>query len=148
MTLPPVDINIPVFCYHPKMEPAGMCRQSGRNWTSVIDRATNQLQLDAVIRHSFKAGDCHTTPVSRGMVVNTESKQVATPARTSLIPDLHPQISGRDKGVSAAAEPDHEVWQRPEQLLSLITASAKHFPLGDFIMLDREHRIRADAACA
>ena len=20
-------INIPVFCYHPKMEPAGMCRQ-------------------------------------------------------------------------------------------------------------------------
>ena len=43
-----VDINIPVFCYHPKMEPAGMCRlclvEIGR---PVIDRATNQVQLDA-----------------------------------------------------------------------------------------------------
>ena len=38
-----IGIDIPVFCYHPKMEPVGMCRQClvevGR---PVIDRATGQ----------------------------------------------------------------------------------------------------------
>ncbi len=40
-------IDIPVFCYHPKMEPVGMCRQClvevGR---PMIDRATGQAVLD------------------------------------------------------------------------------------------------------
>ena len=40
-------IDIPVFCYHPKMEPVGMCRQClveiGR---PMIDRATGQPVLD------------------------------------------------------------------------------------------------------
>lgn len=39
--------DIPVFCYHPKMEPAGMCRmclvEIGR---PVIDRATGQPVLN------------------------------------------------------------------------------------------------------
>ena len=42
-----VGIDIPVFCYHPKMEPAGMCRmclvEVGRPMT---DRGTGQPVLD------------------------------------------------------------------------------------------------------
>ena len=26
-----IGIDIPVFCYHPKMEPVGMCRKSDRS---------------------------------------------------------------------------------------------------------------------
>ena len=40
-------IDIPVFCYHPKMEPAGNCRmclvEVGR---PVIDRATGQAVME------------------------------------------------------------------------------------------------------
>ena len=43
-----IGIDIPVFCYHPKMEPVGMCRmclvEVGR---PVIDRATGKPELDA-----------------------------------------------------------------------------------------------------
>ncbi len=42
-----IGINIPVFCYHPKMEPVGMCRQClvevGR---PMIDRATGQPVME------------------------------------------------------------------------------------------------------
>ena len=42
-----IGIDIPVFCYHPKMEPVGMCRMClvdiGR---PVIDRATGQPVLE------------------------------------------------------------------------------------------------------
>ncbi|WP_333657248.1 2Fe-2S iron-sulfur cluster-binding protein, partial [Anaerolinea sp.] len=43
-----IGIDVPVFCYHPKMEPVGMCRmclvEVGR---PVMDRATNQPVLEA-----------------------------------------------------------------------------------------------------
>ena len=42
-----IGIDIPVFCFHPKMEPVGMCRQClvevGR---PMIDRATGQPVLE------------------------------------------------------------------------------------------------------
>ncbi len=58
-----IGIDIPVFCYHPKMEPVGMCRQClvevGR---PVIDRATGQPVLEAdgspKIQFGCQAGDC------------------------------------------------------------------------------------------
>lgn len=147
-----VDINIPVFCYHPKMEPAGMCRlclvEIGR---PVIDRATNQVQLDAdgnpVIRFGPKLETACTTPVSQGMVVNTESKQVAT-ARKDIIEFLltsHPlDCPVCDKGGECPLQnltmkygSDHSNF-----LLADKQHLAKHFPLGDFIMLDRERCIQ------
>lgn len=43
-----IDIDIPVFCYHPKMDPVGMCRmclvEVGR---PVRDRATGEIELEA-----------------------------------------------------------------------------------------------------
>ncbi len=63
-------VDIPVFCYHPKMEPVGMCRmclvEIGR---PVLDRSTGAavLEPDGIPKGSvrFKAGDgLHNTCLS------------------------------------------------------------------------------------
>src|SRR5512136_3495798 len=68
-----IGIDIPVFCYHPKMEPVGMCRQClvevGR---PVIDRATGKPVMEGdkpKIGFGPKPETACTTPVSEGMVV-------------------------------------------------------------------------------
>src|SRR5512145_677445 len=76
-----VDIDIPVFCYHPKLHPVGMCRmclvEIGR---PMIDRATGQPVLDAdgnpKVQFGPKLETSCTTPVSEGMVVITNSEKV------------------------------------------------------------------------
>ena len=68
-----IGIDIPVFCYHPKMEPVGMCRmclvEVGR---PVIDRTTGQPVIDdgkPSIQFGAKLETACTTPVSEGMQV-------------------------------------------------------------------------------
>src|SRR5512141_3111901 len=76
-----IGIDIPVFCYHPKMEPVGMCRQClveiGR---PVIDRATGApvLEADGSLKIQFgpKLETACTTPVTEGMVVVNSSEKV------------------------------------------------------------------------
>ena len=72
-------IDIPVFCYHPKMEPVGMCRQClveiGR---PAFDRATGEPILEdgqPKINWGWKLETSCTNPVSEGMVVNTKSEK-------------------------------------------------------------------------
>ncbi len=78
-----IGVDIPVFCYHPKMEPVGMCRQClvevGR---PVIDRATGNPVLEAdgstKIQFGAKLETACSTPVFDGMVVvGTSAKAVA-----------------------------------------------------------------------
>ena len=72
---------VPVFCYHPRLKPVGMCRmclvQVG---TPRIDPATRQPMLDEngkpVIAMMPKLQTGCTTPVSEGMVVNTVTDEV------------------------------------------------------------------------
>jgi len=74
-------IDIPVFCYHPKMEPVGMCRmclvEIGR---PMRDRVTGELVLndDGTPKISFgpKLETACTTPVSEGMVVLGTTEKV------------------------------------------------------------------------
>ena len=81
--------DIPVFCYHPKMEPVGMCRmclvEIGR---PMIDRATNQPVLEAdgspKIQFGPKLETACTTPVSEGMAVVTTSPKVKAARREVL----------------------------------------------------------------
>jgi len=74
-----VGIDIPVFCYHPKMEPVGMCRQClveiGR---PAFDRATGEAIMEdgqPKINWGWKLETSCTNPVSDGMVVNTKSEK-------------------------------------------------------------------------
>jgi NADH-quinone oxidoreductase subunit G len=73
--------DIPVFCYHPKLKPVGMCRmclvEVGRVQK---DRATGQVLLDEQgnprVVFGPKLETACTTPVEDGMVVIGESSKV------------------------------------------------------------------------
>src|SRR5512139_2024040 len=73
-------VDIPVFCYHPKMKPVGMCRmclvevgRPPRDWV------TNQSVLDErgqpPIQFNPKLETACTTPVVHGMVVRGLSEK-------------------------------------------------------------------------
>ena len=71
-------IEIPVFCYHPKLEPVGMCRiclvEIGR---PERDRATGDWVRDAegkpAVRFGSKLETACTTPVGEGWEVRVGS---------------------------------------------------------------------------
>ncbi len=147
-----VEVDIPVFCYHPKMEPVGMCRMClvsiGR---PAFDRATKEpiLNEDGTQKISFgpKLETACTTPVSEGMVVVTQS-QVVEDARREMLEFLltsHPlDCPICDKGgecplqnLTQAYGPGKSRFLYDEKL-----QLAKHHPLGDLIMLDRERCIQ------
>ena len=146
-----VGIDIPVFCYHPKMEPAGMCRmclvEIGR---PMIDRGTGEpvLDEDGSLKMQFwpKLETACTNTVSEGMAVLTQSEK-AKKEQKDIIEFLltsHPlDCPVCDKGGEC-----------PLQNLTMEHGSGesrflfndklkmdKHVPLGNLIFLDRERCI-------
>ncbi len=145
-------IDIPVFCYHPKMDPVGMCRMClvdiGR---PVIDRATGQVIKDAdglpKIQFGPKLDTACTNPVSEGMVVITESDKVKSARREVLefLLTSHPlDCPVCDKGGECPLQnltlrhgPGESRYIYDEK-----AHNAKHVPLGELIWLDRERCIQ------
>jgi NADH-quinone oxidoreductase subunit G len=147
-----LDIHIPVFCYHPKLRPAGMCRvclvEVGR---PLQDRASGKAVFEddgtPKIAFSGKLLTACTEPVSPGMVVNTTSERVLEERRGILefLLTSHPlDCPVCDKGGEC-----------PLQNLTLEHGSGesrfrledkkhldKHVALGDLIWLDRERCIQ------
>jgi NADH-quinone oxidoreductase subunit G len=147
-----VDIDIPVFCYHPKMEPVGMCRmclvEIGR---PAVDRATGQIQKneDGSVKVTFgpKLETACTTPVSEGMVVRGLTDKVKA-ARKDVIEFLltsHPlDCPICDKGgecplqnLTMAHGPGQSRFLYDEKM-----RLAKKLQLGSLIYLDRERCIQ------
>ena len=146
------NINIPVFCYHPKLKPVGMCRmclvQVGR---VKIDRGTGKPVLDAngqpEIGWGPKLETSCTTPVEPGMRVVTQSDVVKRAQKDVLefLLTSHPlDCPICDKGGEC-----------PLQNLTLDFGPGvsrfdyadkqhldKHHPLGELIFLDRERCIQ------
>jgi len=147
-----VGNDIPVFCYHPKMEPVGMCRmclvEIGR---PAIDRATGQPQLNPdgtpVIQFGPKLDTACTTPVSEGMVVRTTSQKVVDGRREILefLLTSHPlDCPICDKGGECPLQ-NLTMAHGPGKSRFLLDDKihfAKHYPLGDLIFLDRERCIQ------
>ncbi|RME88747.1 MAG: NADH dehydrogenase (quinone) subunit G [Anaerolineae bacterium] len=146
-----IGVDIPVFCYHPKMQPVGMCRmclvEVGR---PVVDRATGQVVKNEdgtpQIRFAPNLMTACTTPVSEGMVVLTESEK-AHDGHRAIIEFLltsHPlDCPICDKGGEC---PLQELTMRhgPPQGRFPYEDKIhfeKHFPLGELIYLDRERCI-------
>ncbi len=145
-------IDIPVFCYHPKLKPVGMCRmclvQVGR---VKIDRGTGQPVLDAngnpEIGWGPKLETSCTTPVEPGMRVNTKNEMVKSAQKDVLefLLTSHPlDCPICDKGGEC-----------PLQNLTLNYGPGvtrfdyadkqhleKHYPLGELIFLDKERCIQ------
>ncbi len=147
-----IGIDIPVFCYHPKMEPVGMCRQClveiGR---PVIDRATGKpvLEADGSLKIQFgsKLEISCATPVTEGMVVRGVSP-LATRGRRDILEFLltsHPlDCPICDKGGEC---PLQNLTMRHGPGVSRFVYEekchlAKALPLGDLIYLDRERCIQ------
>jgi len=146
-----LGIEIPVFCYHPKMEPVGMCRMCLVTiGTPVIDRTTGQPQLDEsgqpIVRWMPKPQTACTTPVSEGMVVVTDSQAVAEDRKAILefLLTSHPlDCPVCDKGGEC---PLQDLTFRHGPGVSRFDYTSKHHgakrhPLGDLIVLDQERCI-------
>ena len=146
-----VGIDIPVFCYHPKMEPAGMCRmclvEIGR---PMIDRGTGQPVLDEneqpKMQFMPKPETACTTVVSEGMVVLTQSEK-AREAQKGIIEFLltsHPlDCPICDKGGECPLQ-NLTMEHGPGESRFLYGDKLhmdKHVPLGELIFLDRERCI-------
>jgi NADH-quinone oxidoreductase subunit G len=146
-----VDVAVPVFCYHPRMEPVGMCRmclvQIG---TPQIDRETRQPVLDAdgkpVIAMMPKLVTGCTTPVSEGMVVQTTTDEVqfAQKGVLEFLLTSHPlDCPVCDKGGECPLQNLTMQWGPGNSRFDY--NDKVHFekpvPLGDLIYLDRERCI-------
>ena len=144
-------IDIPVFCYHPKMEPAGMCRmclvEIGR---PMIDRGTGQPILDEngqpKMQFMPKPEAACTNVVSEGMVVLTQSEK-AKDAQKGIIEFLltsHPlDCPICDKGGECPLQ-NLTMEHGPGKSRFLYGDKLhmdKHVSLGELIFLDRERCI-------
>ncbi|MEW6716833.1 MAG: NADH-quinone oxidoreductase subunit NuoG [Chloroflexota bacterium] len=145
-------IDVSVFCYHPKLKPAGMCRmclvEIGR---PMRDRSTGELILEAggspKVQFGPKLETACTVCVAEGMVVRTNTEKVQR-ARKDVLEFLlttHPlDCPVCDKGGECPLQDLTMVYGSGESrfLFSEKTGREKHLPLGDLIYLDRERCIR------
>ncbi len=146
-----IGIDIPVFCFHPKMEPVGMCRQCmvevGR---PIFDRATGQAVIEngaQKIQFGAKLETACTTPVSEGMQVLSQSDKAKASQKEILefLLTSHPlDCPVCDKGGECPLQNLTMVHASPlsRYIYDEKSHAAKHFPLGDLIWLDRERCIQ------
>ncbi|MFP4320907.1 MAG: NADH-quinone oxidoreductase subunit NuoG [Anaerolineales bacterium] len=146
------DNDIPVFCYHPKLDPVGMCRMCLVEQGSVArDRATGEVQYDddgnPQIRWFPKLQTACTQLVSDGMYVRTNTEHVQD-ARDDVIEFLltsHPlDCPICDKGGECPLQnltmrhgPGQSRFNFDDKM-----RLDKHVPLGELIFLDRERCIQ------
>lgn len=147
-----IHVDIPVFCYHPKLEPVGMCRMClVEVGLPMRDRATGELLLDddGSPKLNFGRGlqtGC-TVRVSEGMVVRTTTQPVKD-VREDVIAFLlssHPlDCPICDKGGECPLQNlTMEYGPGVSQMdYSLKMHNEKQVPLGDLIYLDRERCIQ------
>jgi NADH-quinone oxidoreductase subunit G len=145
-------IDVPVFCYHPKMEPVGMCRlcmvEIGR---PLMDRNTGKPLLDDQGKPKLQFGPkletACTTPVSDGMVVLTASEKAKAGQKATLefLLTSHPlDCPVCDKGGECPLQ-NLTMEHGPGTSRFLFDEKkhlAKHLPLGELIWLDRERCIQ------
>lgn len=144
--------DIPVFCYHPKMDPVGMCRMCLVEMGSESrDRATGELVLNPdgtpQVRWMPKLQTACTQQVSSGLYIRTNTQQVID-ARNDVLEFLltsHPlDCPICDKGGECPLQ-NLTMRHGPETSRMYFDDKMrldKHYPLGDMIFLDRERCIQ------
>jgi NADH-quinone oxidoreductase subunit G len=144
-----LGIDIPHFCYHPRLEPVGVCRQClvevgtpKRNPDGTI--ATDE-QGNPVIQWMPKPQPSCVMPVSDGMVVRVKSEAAET-ARRAVMEFLlinHPlDCPVCDRGGECPLQNAAFVQGRPySRFIEPKRQFVKPVPLSDYIALDRERCI-------
>lgn len=143
---------VPVFCYHPKLKPVGMCRMClVEVYIPKMDPATRQPVIGAdgkpelaLMMNKLQPG-C-VTPVSDGMVVKTTTERVkfAQKGQLEFLLTSHPlDCPVCDKGGECPLQ--NLTMQFGPGNSRFDYADKVHFqkpiPLGDLIYLDRERCI-------
>jgi NADH-quinone oxidoreductase subunit G len=143
---------VPVFCYHPKMDPVGMCRMCLVDLGMIQkDRETGEVLTDeegnAQVRWFPKLQTACTQIVSDGMVVRTDTEKVVE-ARKNVLEFLltsHPlDCPICDKGGECPLQNltmEHGP-QTSRMYFDDKMKLDKHVPLGDLIYLDEERCIQ------
>jgi NADH-quinone oxidoreductase subunit G len=144
--------EIPVFCYHPKMDPVGMCRMCLVEQGSIErDPATKEVVYaedgSPKVRWMPKLQTACTQRVAEGMVVRTSTEQVVAARRNVLefLLTSHPlDCPICDKGgecplqnLTMAYGPGATRMEYEDKM-----KLDKHVPLGDLIFLDEERCIQ------
>ncbi len=146
------DNDIPVFCYHPKMEPVGMCRMCLVEMGNIEkDRATGAVVLDEAgnpkVRMMPKLQTACTQIVADGLVVRTNT-QVVDDARKNVLEFLltsHPlDCPICDKGGECPLQNLTMAYGPSTTRMDFDDKQHldKHVPLGDLIYLDEERCIQ------
>lgn len=144
--------HIPVFCYHPKMDPVGMCRMCLVEMGSIQrDRSTGEVMLDGdgapQVRWFPTLQTACTANVYDGLVIRTDTPQVDQ-ARENVLEFLltsHPlDCPICDKGGECPLQNltmEHGPGQTRMVFMDKLKLD-KHVPLGDLIFLDEERCIQ------
>jgi NADH-quinone oxidoreductase subunit G len=145
-----VGINIPVFCYHPKLEPAGMCRmclvEIGR---PMFDKSGQMVMENGQPKIQFmpKLDTACTNRVSEGMVVLSSSPKAVDGQKGTVefLLTSHPlDCPVCDKGGECPLQ--NLTMQFGPGKSRFIYDEKAHFekqvPLGELIWLDRERCIQ------
>ena len=146
-----IENDIPVFCYHPKLEPVGMCRMClVEIGYPMRDRASGELMLDEEgnPRLSFRGlQTACTVPVSEGIVVRTATEVVqdAQNAMLEFLLSSHPlDCPICDKGGECPLQNLTMAHGRGTSRMYFDDKLKlnKHVPLGELIYLDQERCIQ------
>jgi NADH-quinone oxidoreductase subunit G len=143
--------DIPVFCYHPKMAPVGMCRMCLVEQGSAFDPKEKKIVRDengvAQVKWLPKMQTACTQRVAEGLAIRTNT-QAVTDARNNVVEFIltsHPlDCPICDKGGEC---PLQNLTMRHGPGGSRMEFSDKqnldkHVPLGDLIFLDEERCIQ------
>ncbi|HJP82450.1 MAG TPA: NADH-quinone oxidoreductase subunit NuoG [Fimbriimonadaceae bacterium] len=133
-----LGLEIPIFCYHPRMKPVGMCRMC------IIE--VGFKQPDGTIRKMPKPQAACTLPASEGMAVYTDSEMVHRDRKGVLEFLLvnHPlDCPICDRGGECPLQ-NNTLFYGPStsRFLELKRHAPKAFPLSKYVTLDLERCIQ------
>lgn len=133
-----LGLEIPIFCYHPRMKPVGMCRMC------LVE--TGQKMPDGTIRMFPKPAAGCTMPCTEGVVINTDSAMVHRDRKGVLEFLLinHPlDCPICDRGGECPLQ-NNTLFYGPStsRYVEIKRHAPKAFPLSDYVTLDLERCIQ------
>jgi len=133
-----IGLEIPIFCYHPRMKPVGMCRMC------IVE--VGFKQPDGSIRKMPKPQAACTLPASEGMAIYTDSEMVRRDRKGVLEFLLinHPlDCPICDRGGECPLQ-NNTLFYGPStsRFVEAKRHAAKAFPLSSYVTLDLERCIQ------
>lgn len=133
-----IGLEVPIFCYHPRMKPVGMCRMC------LVEVGTKQP--DGTIRKMPKPQAACTMPCSEGLAIYTDSEAIHKDRRGVLEFLLinHPlDCPICDRGGECPLQ-NNTLFYGPStsRYVEMKRHLPKHFPLGKYVTLDLERCIQ------